>query len=295
MTPDVIPQGEAQGRAAVAECEQLISLLETSSPAAGVTVEQARGWLTRGDARSCTQARERILAQTGPNRGGGAPGAIAPRADSAQPPGGAPAAAAPAGPAPAGPAQPTAYLRDVPPGVFSAERLKGAEVVGLDITRIGEVEDVLVDRTGRVAAVVIGVGGFLGIGQKSIAVPFESLLLNFEASPTQGPSSSNTGAGLQTQMAPSNNPTSPGVNTTGAVGTPGAGAGASGGTEASAMAQGSYAGSAAGNASGMQVAMGGAPPAAPATVPVTQGELKRVMLRATKAELQNAPEFRRGR
>ena len=31
------------------------------------------------------------------------------------------------------------------------------------------------DRTGKVEAVVIGVGGFLGIGEKSVAVPFNEI------------------------------------------------------------------------------------------------------------------------
>jgi len=34
---------------------------------------------------------------------------------------------------------------------------------------------VLFDKTGRVSTAVIGVGGFLGIGEKSVAVPFSAL------------------------------------------------------------------------------------------------------------------------
>ena len=159
----------------------------------------------------------------------------------------------------------------------------------------------MVDRTGRVAAVVISVGGFLGIGSKSVAVPFEALLFNFEASPTDGPSSSNTGAGLQTQMAANNNSNCPGVNTTAAGGAAGRTAGTSGtGGQAAGgpgpltpMAQGSGSGTA--NRTGMEAAMGGAPAVGSATVPVVTGELKRVVLRATKADLQNAPEFRKTR
>jgi hypothetical protein len=37
---------------------------------------------------------------------------------------------------------------------------------------------VLVDRDGKAQAVVIGVGGFLGIGEKSVAVPFDTVLWN---------------------------------------------------------------------------------------------------------------------
>jgi sporulation protein YlmC with PRC-barrel domain len=42
-------------------------------------------------------------------------------------------------------------------------------------SKIGEIEDVLVDRDGKVHALIIGVGGFLGIGEKDVAVPFDAV------------------------------------------------------------------------------------------------------------------------
>ena len=41
--------------------------------------------------------------------------------------------------------------------------------------KIGEIVDVLVDQEGRVNALIIGVGGFLGAGEKDIAVPFNAV------------------------------------------------------------------------------------------------------------------------
>src|SRR5262245_40811036 len=38
--------------------------------------------------------------------------------------------------------------------------------------KIGEIMDVLVDREGKATALIIGVGGFLGMGEKDVAVPF---------------------------------------------------------------------------------------------------------------------------
>jgi sporulation protein YlmC with PRC-barrel domain len=38
--------------------------------------------------------------------------------------------------------------------------------------KLGSIDDVLIDNTGKVTALMIGVGGFLGIGQKDVAVPF---------------------------------------------------------------------------------------------------------------------------
>jgi sporulation protein YlmC with PRC-barrel domain len=41
--------------------------------------------------------------------------------------------------------------------------------------KIGEVMDVLLDKQGRSQALIIGVGGFLGIGEKDVAVPFNAV------------------------------------------------------------------------------------------------------------------------
>lgn len=41
--------------------------------------------------------------------------------------------------------------------------------------KIGEIMDVLVDRDGKATALIIGVGGFLGAGEKDVAVPFNAV------------------------------------------------------------------------------------------------------------------------
>ncbi len=41
--------------------------------------------------------------------------------------------------------------------------------------KIGEVMDVLVDSQGKATALIIGVGGFLGAGEKDVAVPFNAV------------------------------------------------------------------------------------------------------------------------
>jgi sporulation protein YlmC with PRC-barrel domain len=39
-------------------------------------------------------------------------------------------------------------------------------------SKIGTVDDVLLDKAGKVTALIIGVGGFLGAGEKDVAVAF---------------------------------------------------------------------------------------------------------------------------
>ena len=46
----------------------------------------------------------------------------------------------------------------------------GIDVVGADDKKIGDVSDVLFDQQGKIEAYVIGVGGFLGIGAKDVAL-----------------------------------------------------------------------------------------------------------------------------
>jgi sporulation protein YlmC with PRC-barrel domain len=41
--------------------------------------------------------------------------------------------------------------------------------------KIGEIMDVLIDRDGKATALIIGVGGFLGMGEKDVAVPFNAV------------------------------------------------------------------------------------------------------------------------
>ena len=54
-------------------------------------------------------------------------------------------------------------------------KLIGSSVYGPDNAAIGEVNDVLIGNDGKVRAVVIGVGGFLGVGEKNVAIPLDVL------------------------------------------------------------------------------------------------------------------------
>jgi sporulation protein YlmC with PRC-barrel domain len=58
---------------------------------------------------------------------------------------------------------------------FSAERLMGTPVQAMDNSSIGEVRDIIFNADGDIQAVVIDVGGFLGVGEKPVAVSFDSI------------------------------------------------------------------------------------------------------------------------
>jgi len=74
-------------------------------------------------------------------------------------------------PTTAGPAE---IFTRLPPGTTVTNFYK-QNVYDPSDNKIGDVDDVLIDKEGRVTAMIIGVGGFLGMGEKDVAVPFSSL------------------------------------------------------------------------------------------------------------------------
>jgi sporulation protein YlmC with PRC-barrel domain len=49
-------------------------------------------------------------------------------------------------------------------------KFKGTNVIGSNDEKIGDVNDILFDKDGKILAYVVGVGGFLGIGAKDVAM-----------------------------------------------------------------------------------------------------------------------------
>ncbi len=56
------------------------------------------------------------------------------------------------------------------PEQWLASKFRGTDIVGANNEKIGDVTDILFDQSGKVVAYVIGVGGFLGIGSKDVAL-----------------------------------------------------------------------------------------------------------------------------
>jgi sporulation protein YlmC with PRC-barrel domain len=40
---------------------------------------------------------------------------------------------------------------------------------------VGKIDDVLIDKSGKITTLIVGVGGFLGIGEKDVALPFAAV------------------------------------------------------------------------------------------------------------------------
>ncbi|MDR3468997.1 MAG: PRC-barrel domain-containing protein [Xanthobacteraceae bacterium] len=60
-------------------------------------------------------------------------------------------------------------------GDWRASKLSGVDVYNEANDKIGSVSDVILDRNGKIAAVILGVGGFLGVGEHYVSVNFDQL------------------------------------------------------------------------------------------------------------------------
>jgi sporulation protein YlmC with PRC-barrel domain len=58
---------------------------------------------------------------------------------------------------------------------FSAYKLVGVNVYNQGNEKIGEVKDILLQKSGKADKVIISVGGFLGLGERYVALPYEQV------------------------------------------------------------------------------------------------------------------------
>ena len=61
------------------------------------------------------------------------------------------------------------------PNEWRASKLAGVAVYGPEEKDVGKITDVLLSKDGKAEYVIIGVGGFLGIGEKDVAVPYDQV------------------------------------------------------------------------------------------------------------------------
>ncbi|CDG51935.1 PRC-barrel domain-containing protein [Vreelandella titanicae] len=71
------------------------------------------------------------------------------------------------------------YLTETPENTFHADALTGNQVKSSveDDEDIGTITDLVIGEDGQINAVVVGVGGFLGMGEKNVAIKWDSLEL----------------------------------------------------------------------------------------------------------------------
>jgi len=67
------------------------------------------------------------------------------------------------------------FINHMNPDQWRASKLVGVNIYGQNNEKIGDVNEVLIDRKGNADAIVVGVGGFLGMGEKDVALPFSAV------------------------------------------------------------------------------------------------------------------------
>lgn len=68
-----------------------------------------------------------------------------------------------------------AYLTEQSQTQMSANEYIGQPVYNGANESIGEINDLIIEDNGGVVAAIVGVGGFLGLGEKNVAVPMEKI------------------------------------------------------------------------------------------------------------------------
>ncbi len=76
---------------------------------------------------------------------------------------------------------PDGFVNTMPEGSVSLQSLIGSSVKSrMDKEDIGNIEDILVDADGNLLAVIVSVGGFLGIGDKDVALSWDNVQVSYE-------------------------------------------------------------------------------------------------------------------
>ncbi|HZH10026.1 MAG TPA: PRC-barrel domain-containing protein [Microvirga sp.] len=154
-------------------------------------------------------------------------------------------------------------MTQLQPGQWRASQLEGLDVYNQNNEKIGDISEMLVDQSGKIQAVLVGVGGFLGIGERNVALPFEQ---------------------VKFVMEPRANATASNTTTTGT-----AGAGGTASNTTTTTTSPSTTGSTAGTAGGASSNAGGNADNANRTGP------DHAMVNMTKEQLQSMPEFKMSR
>jgi sporulation protein YlmC with PRC-barrel domain len=82
-------------------------------------------------------------------------------------------------------------------GEWRASKLVGVNVYNQANEKIGDINELILDKSGKVENVILGVGGFLGMGEHYVAVAFDKLKWVNEPAPSTT---------VSTSTAPANKP-----------------------------------------------------------------------------------------
>ncbi len=73
------------------------------------------------------------------------------------------------------------YLTELAETQISANDYIGKPIYNNEDKSIGDVNDLILEENGGIVAAIVGVGGFLGIGEKDVAVPMDKITMTRDA------------------------------------------------------------------------------------------------------------------
>jgi sporulation protein YlmC with PRC-barrel domain len=98
-------------------------------------------------------------------------------------------------------------------GTWRTSKMVGLSVYNDANESIGSVNDLLADKSGNIKAVVIGVGGFLGVGEHLVAIPFDKVKWVTEPVAYTGTASTTSTRPASTTTTGAANPNAPAGST----------------------------------------------------------------------------------
>jgi sporulation protein YlmC with PRC-barrel domain len=88
-------------------------------------------------------------------------------------------------------------------GEWRASKMVGVNVYNDSNEKLGSIDELIMNKEGKIDKVIIGVGGFLGVGQRDIAVNFDQLKFTDQPVPSTTASTSAPSTSSPSSTAPS--------------------------------------------------------------------------------------------
>jgi sporulation protein YlmC with PRC-barrel domain len=89
----------------------------------------------------------------------------------------------------------TSWMTQEASGQWRTSKLIGLNVYNNENQKIGDISELIVDQSGKLQAVVVGAGGFLGLDQRDVAVPYDQISWKYQPVAASRTAPATTGAG----------------------------------------------------------------------------------------------------
>jgi len=113
---------------------------------------------------------------------------------------------------PAATATPAPTATKAQGNLWRASKLKGLNVYNEQNEKLGDISEILIDKSGKVDGIIIGVGGFLGMGQHDIKVEMSKLKFVDEPVRTSSTSANTGTTGANTRATTTTSSTASSAN-----------------------------------------------------------------------------------